>query len=318
MSNYTIPQTKLSSGYCIPQIGYGTWLSKPGEVAEGVRLAIAAGYRHIDCAFIYGNQKEIGSTLSDLMRTATIRREELFITSKIWNTFHSYADTLKNVDMILAELQVDYLDLCLIHWPLGYQSGSDLFPKTPDGKIKYSDDDYLDTWRALEDSVAAGKVRTIGLSNFNSEQIDRIWKVAKIKPAVLQIEIHPYLNQKKLIDWCSARDIQITAYSPLANLGSIFRKPDDPDVMADPTIRAIAADHQKTPAQILLRWAVQRGEIVIPKSLNKVRVEENVRIFDFELSCTEMERVDSLDRGWRLSNLARDVTHPHFPFHAQF
>ncbi|RCN49554.1 oxidoreductase, aldo/keto reductase family protein [Ancylostoma caninum] len=312
----TVPSVKLSSGYEMPMVGLGTWQSKPGEVGKAVEVALNAGYTHIDCAWIYGNQVEIGETLKRLFSTSH-KRESIFITSKVWNTFHSAPACKKHVVDILNQLQLDYIDLMLIHWPSGYEEGGEPFPRRPDcDKMKYSDVDYLTTWKVLEEFVKDGKIRSIGVSNFNHKQIERIIANSTIKPAVLQVELHPYFQQKKLRAFCKENDIAVTAYSSLGNPGSAyFRKDGDPNVLTDPVVKKIAEAHGKTPAQVALRWATQLDVIVIPKSISEARIKENAALFDFKLTDAEMKEMEGLERGWRIVDLtARDSDHPHFPF----
>ncbi|EYC00307.1 hypothetical protein Y032_0116g552 [Ancylostoma ceylanicum] len=206
------PTVKLSSGFEMPLVGLGTWQSKPGEVGKAVEAALKAGYTHIDCAWIYGNQVEIGEVLKKLF-SSTHKREDIFITSKVWNTFHSAAGCKKNVEEILTQLQLKYIDLMLIHWPGGYEEGTDPLPKRPGSdKYKYSNEDYITTWKVLEGFVKEGKIRSIGISNFNHKQIDRVIANSTIKPAVHQVECHPYLQQKKLRAYCKEKGIAVTAY----------------------------------------------------------------------------------------------------------
>ncbi|PAV73134.1 hypothetical protein WR25_07300 [Diploscapter pachys] len=334
---------KLSSGYEMPVVGLGTWQSKPGEVSKAVEAALLNGYKHIDCAHIYDNQKEIGQTLHKLFSEGKVKREDIFITSKVWNTFHSYEKAKSNIDTILSDLQLQYIDLLLIHWPTGFEEGGELLPKRTDGsnKMRYSDVDYLDTWKALEEAVEAKKVRSIGVSNFNHKQIERVLEKAKIKPAVNQVELHPYFQQKKLRDFCQQHNIAVTAYrqsnlesafalvismkisssfSSLGNPGSaFFRKEGDPNVITDPVIKKIADAHGKSTAQVALRWAIQLGIIVIPKSVSEERIKQNADLFDFNLTDAEMKEIGGLDQGWRIVSLKeRDGDHAHYPFHEEY
>jgi len=306
---------RLNSGYEIPQLGLGTWLSKPGEVGDAVRMALEVGYRHIDCAMAYGNQEEIGHVFRRVFESGKVKREEVFVTSKIWNTFHSYPKATEAVDIMLKELQLSYLDLVLIHWPHGFHEGEGYFPKDDNGKIMYAATDYVETWRALEDAVKAGKVRSIGLSNFNVRQIERIMQHGGVRPAVLQVEAHPYFQQRPLVDWCTKNGIVVTVYSPLANNAHVTRKEGQPNLLEDKTMLDLAKKHHKTPAQIALRWAVQRGTVAIPKSIKRNRLEENFHVWDFQLSDDEMKSMDRLERHLRISTLERDISHPHYPFH---
>jgi len=310
-----IPSLPLNSGHSIPQLGLGTWLSKPGEVGEAVKIALEVGYRHIDCAQAYGNQEEIGQVFKSVFNSGKVKREDVFITSKIWNTFHSYEKATEAIDLMLKELQIPYLDLCLIHWPMGYTEDSGMFPKDADGKIIYKDTDYLDTWKAMENAVKTGKIRSIGLSNFNLKQIERVVKNSNIKPAVLQVEVHPYFAQNALVEWCKKNGIVVTAFSPLANNAHMFRKEGQPNLLEEKVVLDIAGKHKKTPAQVVIRWAIQRDTVVIPKSTRQVRLEENSNVWDFQLTAEDMKAINGLDRNWRILTLDRDLSHPHYPFH---
>jgi len=311
----TVPSLKLNSGHRMPQIGLGTWLSKPGEVGEAVKMALEVGYRHIDCAQSYGNQDEIGQVFNAVFGSGKVKREDVFITSKIWNTFHSHKKALEAIDAMLKELQIPYLDLCLIHWPQGYFEENGLFPKDDNEKIIYANTDYLETWKAMEDAVKAGKVKSIGLSNFNIKQIQRVLDNCKIKPAVLQVESNPYFSQTPLLEWCKKQGIVFTAFSPLANNANVFRKEGDANLLEDKIILGLAEKYKKTPAQIILRWAIERETIVIPKSIKRNRLEENFHVFDFKLSSDDMTSINGLDRHWRILTLDRDLSHKDYPFH---
>ncbi|KAG0721132.1 1,5-anhydro-D-fructose reductase [Chionoecetes opilio] len=191
--------------------------SKPGEVTQAVKDAISCGYRHIDCALVYGNECEVGAAIKAKLEDGTVKREDLFITSKCWNTFHSKELVLPTLKESLGNLGLQYLDLYLIHWPMGYKEGVGRFPSDSNGKTIYSEVDYLETWLAMEEAFRSGLVKSIGVSNFNKKQIERVLKEGTIKPVTNQIECHPYLNQKKMVDFCRAKEICVTAYSPLGS-----------------------------------------------------------------------------------------------------
>ncbi|MCL4131936.1 UNVERIFIED_CONTAM: hypothetical protein GTU68_013220 [Idotea baltica] len=318
MSAASVTQVLLNNGRSMPILGLGTWKSKPGEVTQAVKDAIACGYRHIDCALVYGNEPEVGEAIKAKIADGTVKREDLFITSKLWNTFHSKELVLPTLQTSLKNLGLDYLDLYLIHWPMGYQERKELFPRDENGKIVYSDVDYLETWSGLEELVSKSLCKSIGVSNFNLEQVDRITKNCTIQPAVVQVECHPNLNQRKLIDYCKSKGITVTAYSPLGSPDRPWAKPDDPVLMEDPKVTAMASKYGKSPAQILIKYQVQRGVICIPKSVTKARIESNFQVFDFDLSKEDMETIDSFDCNGRVCHLAWNKDHPHFPFAAEF
>ncbi|KAL3277275.1 hypothetical protein HHI36_012625 [Cryptolaemus montrouzieri] len=309
-----IPVIKFNNGQEIPIFGLGTWKSKPGEVTSAVKDAIDLGYRHIDCAYIYGNEKEVGEAIKSKIAEGVVTREELFITSKLWNTFHRPELVEEALKETLKNLGVDYINLYLIHWPLGYKEGGALFPTNEAGKIEFSDVDYVDTWKALEVVQKKGLTKSIGLSNFNKNQIERILKVATVKPVNLQIECHPYLNQNRLIDFCKSKDIAITAYSPLGSPDRPWAKPEDPQLLEDPKLKTLATKYGKTPAQVLLRYQIQRGVITIPKSTNKSRIEQNMSIFDFVLSGDDMKYIDTFDCNGRFCPMTAGLGHPYHPF----
>ncbi|KAG4078775.1 hypothetical protein HA402_015365 [Bradysia odoriphaga] len=315
----SVPSVKLSNGYSIPIVGLGTWQSPPGEVDRAVRDAIDAGYRHLDCAFGYGNENEVGNAIQAKIAEGVVRREDLFITSKLWNTYHEPQHVRLCVEQSLKNLKVDYLDLYLIHWPHSFKySGADNFPKNADGSMIYDYTDYLDTWGALEVLVDEGLIRSIGISNFNSEQLDRVYNNSRIKPVMNQVECHPYLNQSRLIEHCRAKNVAVTGYSPLGSPNRPWAQPGDPQLMEDPKIVAIATKYNRSPAQILIRYQIQRGVVVIPKSTTKNRIVSNFDVFGFELSEQDVQTINGFDCNGRLVPLLRDEAHPYYPFKIPF
>lgn len=314
----TIPKVKLNNGAEIPVFGLGTWKSKPGDVKQAVETAIDVGYRHIDCALVYGNEGEVGQAISSKLQQSVVKREELFVVSKLWNTFHRPDLVAQSLKESLKNLSLTYLDLYLIHWPMAYVEDRELFPKDANDKFIYSEVDFLDTWKALEECVRQGLTKAIGVSNFNSQQIQRILDIATIKPAMVQVECHPYLNQAKLIDFCRSKDILVTAYSPLGSADRPWAKPTDPKLVEDERIIKVAEKYKKSPAQIILRWNVQRGLIVIPKTVSKSRLVENMSIFDFQLEKADMDTVNGIHCNGRGCSLEWVKDHKYWPFNIEF
>ncbi|XP_070764351.1 aldo-keto reductase family 1 member A1-B [Enoplosus armatus] len=314
----------LNTGRKMPLLGLGTWKSEPGKVKQAVVWALEAGYHHIDCAAIYGNEVEIGEALQETLGPGkALRREDVFITSKLWNNQHHAEDVKPALLKTLKDLKLEYLDLYLIHWPYAFQRGDVPFPKKEDGTLLYDDIDYKVTWAAMEKLVGEGLVRSIGLSNFNSRQIDDILSVASIKPTVLQVESHPYLAQVELLAHCRDRGLVMTAYSPLGSADRFWKDPNEPVLLQDPVIATLAEKYKKSPAQIILRWHTQRGVVTIPKSVTESRIKENIQVFDFTLDAEEMKLISELNKGWRYivpmikvegEHVPRDAGHPHYPF----
>lgn len=315
-----VPTLTLNNGVAMPVFGLGTWKSPPGQVGAAVRHAIAVGYRHIDAALVYENENEVGAAIAEKIADGTVRREDLFVTTKCWSTNHSKAAARRCLLASLASLRLDYVDLYLIHWPMGFREGGGLFPKDDDDKLVASDVDYLETWEAFEEFVDEGLVRSIGVSNFNSEQVARILEKCRIKPAMNQVEIHPYFNNGKLVEFCQSRGVAITAYSPLGSPDRPWAKPDDPSLLNDPKVKAIAEKYNKTPAQVLIRFGLQRSMVVIPKSVTPSRIDENLAVFDFVLSGDDMEAILAFDRpeDGRALLLPWCDHLNHYPFHVPF
>lgn len=261
--------TKLANGVEMPWFGLGVFKVQEGqEVVDSVKAAIKAGYRSIDTATVYGNEEGVGQAI----RESGVAREELFITTKVWNNDQGYDSTLAAFDLSLSKLGLDYVDLYLVHWPIRAK--------------------YKDTWRALEELYADGKVRAIGVSNFQIDHLEDLLTEANVKPMVNQVELHPLLSQLELREYCKAQGIQIEAWAPLAQ-GHLL----DNEVIAD-----IAARHNKTLPQVILRWDLQNGIVTIPKSVKEERIIANADIFDFELSEDEISRINALNNNQRFGS----------------
>ncbi|WP_406037253.1 aldo/keto reductase [Micromonospora sp. NBC_00898] len=267
MAANTIPDISLNDGNTIPQLGFGVFQIEPKDTAAAVGKALEVGYRHIDTAEMYGNEAEVGQAV----RTSGLDRGEVFVTSKLNNGFHRPDDARKAFESTLQALKFDYLDLFLIHWPL---------PTLYDG-------DYVSTWKVLEELQRDGRIRSIGVSNFQVPHLERLAAKADVVPAVNQIEAHPYFGNEEVRAYDKAHNIVTEAWSPIAQ----------GNVLDDPTVVDIAQQVGRTPAQVVLRWHVQRGDVVFPKSTTPKRIEENVQIFDFALDDSAMERITALGKG---------------------
>jgi 2,5-diketo-D-gluconate reductase A len=264
-----IPDITLNNGQRIPQLGFGVFLVEPRDTVAAVSTALQVGYRHIDTAEGYGNEKEVGEAI----RRSGLDRSEVYVTSKLSNDAHQPDDARRAFDESLKALGFDYLDLFLIHWPLPTLYGGD----------------YVSTWKTLEEFYRDGRARSIGVSNFQPNHLRRLRGESEIIPAVDQIEVNPYLTQDEVRGFCFEHQIAVEAWSPLAR----------GHVLGDPTIDAIARRAAKTPAQVVLRWHIQRGDIVFPKSITPDRIRENIDIFDFGLSAAEVEAISALNRNER-------------------
>ncbi|KAG5880267.1 hypothetical protein JTB14_003416 [Gonioctena quinquepunctata] len=302
----------LNNGLFIPAIGLGTYKSQPDEVKEAVSYAIDVGYRHIDTAWYYKNEKEVGEAINEKLNEGSIKRKDLFVVTKLWNNFHEKKNVVPKLRESLESLKLEYIDLFLVHWPFGFKENADLLPTDPSS---YSDIDYLETWEGMENCVKLGLTKSIGVSNFNQEQISRLLQNCKIKPVVNQVEVNPNFNQKELITFCKERDIVITGFCPLGRSTQSIDTPGCPlSTVLDPKVIEIAGKYGKTAAQVVLRYLVSLGISVIPKSVNKSRILENFQILDFQLSCEDVLYLNSCNKNERVSSMSAYKDHKYYPF----
>ncbi|KAJ8680130.1 hypothetical protein QAD02_015917 [Eretmocerus hayati] len=314
-----VPKLKFQNGNEIPAFGLGTWKSRPGEVTEAVKYAIDVGYRHIDCATAYENEKEVGAAIKAKIAEGKVKREDLFVTGKVWNNSHKYELVEPALRSTLSDLGLSYVDLYLIHWPYAYRAGPELFPKNAEGNPDIDTDvDYLETWRGMESVLAKGLTKNIGVCNFNSEQVDRLLANCKVKPVAIQMECHPYLNQKRLSDFCKQRGLVVIAFSPLGSPDRPWAKPDDPKLMDDKSLIEVGKKYKKTPVQVLIRYQIDRGHAVIPKSTIKSEILENAQIFDFKLSAEDIAYINTLDCNGRICPQFGCEWNPLYPFNIPF
>ncbi|XP_074105317.1 aldo-keto reductase family 1 member A1 [Cotesia typhae] len=314
----------LPNGQKMPALGFGTWQAKENVLTEALESALEAGYRHIDTAPVYENEHVIGKVLNKWIQSGKVKREELFIVTKLPPTGNRPGGVEKWIKKSLNDLQLNYLDLYLIHTPFTFEEiGDDLHPKDENGKIKIDKcTDHIAVWKEMEKQVSAGKTKAIGLSNFNIKQIEKVISIAKEPIANLQIELHAYFQQNQIVEFCKKKGITVTAYSPLGTRGLVNllgKNEKIPSIMDNSELIKIGKKYNKSSAQIALKFTIQKGIAAIPKSTNPKRIQENIDLFDFELDSNEMKILNSLDQGPSARICDFDFfagirNHPEYPF----
>lgn len=291
---------RFTNGDPLPILGLGTWKAAPGEVYAAVREALRLGYRHIDCAAIYGNEAEVGRALAEAMAEGVLNREQLWVTSKLWNNAHAPAAVRPALEQTLADLRLDYLDLYLVHWPVALRPEV-LLPREAADLIALDALPIAQTWQAMEALVEQGLCRHIGVSNFSVVKLDELLARARLKPEMNQVELHPYLQQAAMLDFCRRHAVLLTAYSPLGSPDrpAGMRAVGESRLLDDPTIARLATRHGATPGQLLIAWGIARGTAVIPKSVNPERLRENLAAAELRLEAADLLEIARLDRHYR-------------------
>ncbi|XP_003410652.2 aldo-keto reductase family 1 member C1-like isoform X1 [Loxodonta africana] len=315
---------KLNDGHFIPVLGFGTYAPQEvpkSDAEEATKLAIDAGFRHIDSAYLYENEDKVGQAIRSKIADGIVKREDIFYTSKLWVTFLRPELVRPGLEKSLKKLQLDYVDLYIIHNPMALKPGEELLPKDEHGKLIFDTVDLCATWEALEKCKDAGLAKSIGVSNFNRRQLEMILNKPglKYKPVCNQVECHPYLNQSKLLNFCKSKDIVLVAYSALgSHRDKKWVDQSSPILLDDPVLGALAKKHKRTPALIALRYQLQRGVVVLAKSYNEKRIKENMQVFEFQLTSEDMKVLDNLNRNFRYVTFDTVIDHPNYPFSDEY
>ena len=294
---------KFKNGDELDAIGLGTWKSEKGKVTEAVKIALNNDYKHIDCAATYGNEAEVGEAFEEVFGKGNVKREDIWVTSKLWNNAHLKEDVIPALKQTLKDLKLDYLDLYLIHWPVAFKPEV----KSPQGAedfLSLEEAPIIETWKAMIEAKKQGLVKHIGVSNFSIKKLKELIAKTDEIPEMNQVELHPYLQQNELLEFCSEHGINVTAYSPLGSgdRPDGMKADDEPSLLENPVIKKIAEKHEASAGQILINWNMQRGTAVIPKSTNKGRIKENLKSQEIELDEEDLKAIAELDEHFRYVN----------------
>ncbi|TQI70586.1 alcohol dehydrogenase (NADP+) [Gramella sp. Hel_I_59] len=291
---------KFKNGDHMDAIGLGTWKSEKGEVANAVKIALNNGYKHIDCAATYGNEAEVGEAFAEVFGKGDIKREDVWVTSKLWNNAHKKEDVIPALKQTLKDLQLEYLDLYLIHWPVAFKPDVS-FPERAEDFLSLKEVPLIETWKEMIKAKEQGLVKHIGVSNFSIEKLEELMNDTDHAPEMNQVELHPYLQQDKLLEFCSKNGINVTGYSPLGSgdRSDEMKADDEPSLLENPVINKIAKKHGASAGQILIKWSEQRGTAVIPKSTNEGRIKENLQSASYQLDEDDLKEIADLDDHFR-------------------
>lgn len=310
----------LNDGNFVPVLGFGTTVPDKvakDEVIKATKIAIDNGFRHFDSAYLYNVEEEVGQAIRSKIEDGTVKREDIFYTSKLWSTFHRPELVRTCLEKTLKSTQLDYVDLYIIHFPMALQPGDRFFPRDENGKLLFETVDICDTWEAMEKCKDAGLAKSIGVSNFNCRQLERILNKPglKYKPVCNQVECHLYLNQSKMLDYCKSKDIILVSYCTLgSSRDKTWVDQKSPVLLDDPVLCAIAKKYKQTPALVALRYQLQRGIVALTRSFNAKRIKELTQVFEFQLASEDMKVLDGLNRNLRYNNAEYFDDHPNHPF----